>query len=331
MDNLDIFRLINFYIKKIPLIVLSFLLFGLVGYYYETYIKVSLYQSSTTIILVQNTKDGNNYTMDQNQLNLNEKLVSTYTEIVKSRKILEKVKDVLHLKRSIKQLQSQIYVSDIIDTPIISIDVRDENAAVAKEIANTIAGVFKEEISNIYKLENVTVIDTAIASNLPCNKNLMKTLLIFEGIGCGMVFLILFIIYYFDNTIEDKKDIENIVGLAVLSEVPYQKDDIKNKSDKSLKRVLDKIKKKQPKKKLKTNVKKDELEKSSSKKNTKKVQEKEKTEKTSSRTSTKKAQPKTDEVSSKKDIKKVQSREKSEKVQAKTETKKVKSKQKKGA
>ena len=52
MDNLDIFRLINFYIKKIPLIVLSFLLFGLVGYYYETYIKVSMYQSSTTIILV---------------------------------------------------------------------------------------------------------------------------------------------------------------------------------------------------------------------------------------------------------------------------------------
>lgn len=265
MDNLDIFRLINFYIKKIPLIVLSFLLFGLIGYYYETYIKVSLYQSSTTIILVQNTKDDNNYTMDQNQLNLNEKLVSTYTEIVKSRKVLEKVKDVLKLKRNIKQLQSQIYVSDVVDTPIISIDVRDENAEVAKKIANTIAGVFKEEISNIYKLENVTVIDTAIASSSPCNKSLLKTLLIFEGVGCGIVFLILFAVYYFDNTVDNKKDIENILKLAVLSEVPYQRDVVKSKSKDNnfVKKTLDKFRKTLIKEHKKESDKKTKLVKSS--------------------------------------------------------------------
>ena len=87
MEELDLKDLFKYYLSKSPIIILITLLFVLLGYYYNEYLQVPMYHGTTTIILVQNEdKD-----MSQTEITINEKLISTYSQIIKSRNVLERV------------------------------------------------------------------------------------------------------------------------------------------------------------------------------------------------------------------------------------------------
>ena len=220
MEELNLKELLNYYIKKIPIIILTSLLTLLLGYAYIEYIQVPMYHGSTTIILVQNSERSINETMTQNELTVNEKLVKTYGEIITSRTVLEKVIEMLELNIEPSELSEKIKVNSISDTSILEVTVSDENNEKAATIANKLAEVFKDEVTQIYKLENVSIIDKAIIEEEPYNVNLIKQLMIYTIIGAIIACIFIFIIYYFDNTIKNKKEIETKINLPVLGEVP---------------------------------------------------------------------------------------------------------------
>ena len=220
MEELDLTEVLKYYLKKLPIIITVTLLALLVGYIYIKRIQVPMYHGTTTIILVQKTEDNQSANATQNELNLNEKLVSTYSQIIKSRRVLEQVITSLNLKTTTDELAKRITVTSVSETPIIKVIVSDEDKDLAVSIANQLANIFKNEISKIYNLENISVIDKAITENKPYNINTLKQMVIYGFTGlvvsCGIIFLI----YYFDNTIKSKKEIESKLNIAVLSEIP---------------------------------------------------------------------------------------------------------------
>ncbi len=220
MEELDLTEVLKYYLKKLPIIITVTLVALLVGYIYIKRIQVPMYHGTTTIILVQKTEDNQSANATQNELNLNEKLVSTYSQIIKSRRVLEQVITSLNLKTTTDELAKRITVTSVSETPIIKVIVSDEDKDLAVSIANQLANIFKNEISKIYNLENISVIDKAITENKPYNINTLKQMVIYGFTGlvvsCGIIFLI----YYFDNTIKSKKEIESKLNIAVLSEIP---------------------------------------------------------------------------------------------------------------
>ena len=223
MEEINLKDLFNYYVKKLPIIIIVTFIALIIGYIYSTVVQVPLYHGTTTIILVQKQNDKDTSYAYQNELNINEKLVTTYSQIIKSRRVLEQVINNLKLKTTSKELAEDINVTAVTDTSIIKVSVSDKNNKNAVLIANEVAEVFKKEVSNIYNLENVSIVDNAIIEEKPYNIILLKELLIagFAGIiiSCG----VLFIIYYFDNTIKTKTDIEDTLGLPVLTEIPTAK------------------------------------------------------------------------------------------------------------
>lgn len=217
MEEINIKDLFKFYLNKSLIIIFITLLFTIFGYYYNEYIQIPMYNGTTTIILVQNNNK-TNYDLTQG-VTLNEKLLSTYTEIIKSRSVLEPVIEKLNLNTTLEDLKEQISVTEL-STSIIEITVSDKDNEKAATIANNIAEKFKEEISIIYKLENVSVLDEAIPEEEPHNVHKTKQLIIFMAIGIIISSTIIFIAYYFDNTIKDKKDIEQYLNIPVLGEIP---------------------------------------------------------------------------------------------------------------
>ena len=220
MEELDLTEVLKYYLKKLPIIITVTLVALLVGYIYIKRIQVPMYHGTTTIILVQKTEDNQSANATQNELNLNEKLVSTYSQIIKSRRVLEQVITSLNLKTTTDELAKRITVTSVSETPIIKVIVSDEDKDLAVSIANQLANIFKNEISKIYNLENISVIDKAITENKPYNINTLKQMVIYGFaslvVSCGIIFLI----YYFDNTIKSKKEIESKLNIAVLSEIP---------------------------------------------------------------------------------------------------------------
>ena len=223
MEEINLKDLFSYYVKRIPIIIIVTTIALIIGLIYSTKIQVPMYHGTTTIILVQKQNDKDTSYAYQNELNINEKLVTTYSQIIKSRRVLEQVINNIKLKTTTKELADKINVTAVTDTSIIKVSVSDKDNKKAVLIANEISNVFKKEISNIYNLENVSTVDNAIIEEKPYNINIIKELLIacLAGIvlSCGA----LFIIYYFDNTIKTKNDIEELIGIPVLAEVPTAK------------------------------------------------------------------------------------------------------------
>lgn len=221
MEDIRIIDLLNHFFNRKWIIFLSGFLCFLLGYLYVNYYQVPMYHGTTTIIIVKSDNDNQN--ISQSELAANEKLVSTYSEIIKSRKVLEQVIAELALDVSVEELKQQISVSSVDDTAILKITITDKSNKTAAIIADSVALIFKQEIVSIYNIENISIVDNAIVETSPYNVKPMKHYVIFIGIGVVLSCLYLFIEFYFDNTVKTKKEIENLLGIPVLGEVSFTK------------------------------------------------------------------------------------------------------------
>lgn len=226
MEEFNVLEFLKYYFSKI-IFILIFTFVGLVGgIFYTTLIQVPVYRSQTSLVLNSTT------TITQNDVNLNKNLVSTYREIVKSRRILNMVIDNLDLDLTYEELKGQVQVSSVNDTELIVISVYNKDNTLAKQIADEIAKTFKTEIVEIYNIENVSIIDKALVSDAPSNVHKLKQYIIGAGSGFLLCSLIIVIRFYMDDTVKTEEDIENKLELPVLGMVPKYKTKKNKKGDK---------------------------------------------------------------------------------------------------
>lgn len=227
MEEFNISEFIKYYFSLIVIVIL-FIILGVVGsWYYTDYIQVPMYKSQTSLVL---TRAGDSTgSITQNDISLNKNLVATYREIIKSRRILSNVISNLNLDITEKELSDKVSVTSSNDTELIVISVVDKDSKLARDIANEIAKVFKEEITTIYNIENISIVDVAIKAKDAYNVNPLKQYVI--GVGSGFLIgsLIITVMFYFDDSIKKPEDIEEKVGLSVLSTVPKYKGKKKRK------------------------------------------------------------------------------------------------------
>ena len=220
MEEFNISEFIKYYFGLF-IVVIFFAAFGfLASFYYTDSIQVAKYKSQTSLVL---TRSNDSSTITQSDISLNKNLVSTYREIIKSRRILSKVIKNLNLDLTEKELSDKVTVTSANNTELIVISAVDEDNKVARDIANEIAVVFNEEITSIYNIENISIVDKAVKAKEPYNVNIAKQYVI--GIGAGFLLgsLIVTVLFYFDDSIKKPEDIEEKLGLSVLSTVPKYK------------------------------------------------------------------------------------------------------------
>lgn len=221
MEEINLKDLFNFIVRKIPIIILITVIVVSLGITYTSFFKTPLYLGDATLLLVKNTSGSEqNTSVTQNDILLNQKLVATYSEIIKSRKVLNQVIDELKLDYSFEDLYGMVRVSSVSDTEIIKISVSDENSKRAVRIANTIASVFRTEVMDLYNLENVSIIDKAEVQKEPYNIQPIKDFVLFTAAGIVLSLGIMVMIYYFDTSIKSSEMIEERLGVPVIGNVP---------------------------------------------------------------------------------------------------------------
>lgn len=218
MEEINLKEVYSYFKSKILWILIAIVAIIIIGNVYTIITREPMYRSNTTIVLVGESKDG--YSQSDSQLNQN--LIGTYSEIIKSRKVLSQVIENLKLKMSVEELSNNITTTSVEDTEIIQITVANANAKDAKKITDEVAKVFSEEIQDIYNLENVTIIDKAELSKNPYNINYVKDNVIYLMVGFVLSFGIVFIMYYFDTSIKSSEVVEEKLGLTVIGVVPKE-------------------------------------------------------------------------------------------------------------
>ena len=158
MEEINLKELFAYFKSRIVMILIIVLMVVLFGSVYSLFLKVPVYESTSSIVLVSDEGQAgggtaNSYSQTDAQLNKN--LVSTYCEMVKSKRIAKVVIKNLSLNYSIDELLNEVKVTNSDNTEIIKIKVIDKDRGLAADIANEIVKVFSEEIKSIYKLQNV--------------------------------------------------------------------------------------------------------------------------------------------------------------------------------
>lgn len=226
MEEIDIKDFLT-YLKKyiLPMFLLALLAVG-GSIFYNLRIKKPLYKTSTTVVLAQSNSTTSQATL--NDININQKLVATYSEIVKSKRVLEQTINNLSLDTTADALSKHVSVTDIEDTEILKISVEDENRELAAIIANNIAEVFTAEIKNIYQLENVSTLDLAQTPEKQSNNTTIRDAAIAAFVAVFGVIAIAFIVYYFDDSVKYSEDLEKKINLPISGKII--KSDIDRKS-----------------------------------------------------------------------------------------------------
>lgn len=224
MEEIDIAQLLkNLWSNKLE-IFLILLLFIIIGVIYTVQFVNPLYTSSTTLVLAGTNSSTTNRNTDTSitttDMTLNSKLVSTYSEIVKSKKILRQVISNLDIDVDKETLEKNITVNAVKNTELIEITVTDENKYIAAQIANEIAEVFISTVKDIYNIENVHVIDRAEIEEEPSNINHKRDIILFAGIGLIVATLYVSLASVLDTTIKSAEEIETVYKLPVLASIP---------------------------------------------------------------------------------------------------------------
>lgn len=241
MEEIDLKELFEMFWNKKTQMFLIIAICTIIGFIYSIGFVTPEYKSSTTLVLVKAGETTTDPTTGQTtssitttDVTLNSKLVATYSELIKSSSILREVISNLGISGLEEdQIRKNISVTAVEDTEVIRITVVDENAVYASKIANEIAKVFTDKVSEWYKINNVHLVDEAEVAEGPYNVNHIKDVLIFALIGLVIAIAYVLLLNMLDTTVKSTEDIEKNVGLPVLASIPvYDLDNTKVKGGK---------------------------------------------------------------------------------------------------
>lgn len=232
MEEINIRDFLN-YLKKYVLVIVAVALVLIIGVFiYDKSIKKPLYTTYTTIILTKSNETQTGTTITQNDILLNQKLVETYSKIIKSKLVLEQVISETGVTYTAEELSENVSVEAYENTEMLKISVTDQDPELAASIANSIAQVFSGEIAKIYQINNISVVDVAVTPEEVSNNTLKRDLLIALFIGIFGTIGVVFVVYYFDDTVKLTDNLEEEIGMPVVAKV--FKSDIGSKNNRKV-------------------------------------------------------------------------------------------------
>lgn len=215
------------FIKNIWIVIPVIMIFVSLASYISIYKIKPQYQASTRLFVLINSRSNINNVneISYEDLMASQVMVKNYRELIRSRSITSQVIQKLQLTGlTDEDLAERIDVELIPDSSMLSISVVYENPELVADIANELSSVFIQKTSELLKVSNVSLVDSAVVTEKPVYP-LRPFLVIAFGVLAGIVFslgLILTFVYY-DNTVNNLDEVEKKTGLRMVGIIPDMK------------------------------------------------------------------------------------------------------------
>lgn len=218
--------------SRIHVILLAGILLALVSFVGTKLLVTPKYTSDTKIYVL--TKQDSNAGVTVNDLQTGTYLTKDYMELVKSRPVLEQVIAVLNLDMTSEELSEMITVENTADTRILTIRVESEDPKEAKAIADAVCESVSVQIPEIMNADSVNTVEEGNLPTSPSSPNLMKNMALGGLLGLLLAIGIIALIYILDDTVKTPEDVENFLGLNVLTSIPISEGFKKTKKVKGM-------------------------------------------------------------------------------------------------
>lgn len=183
-----------------------------------------IYKADISVIIgnVQNKDEVNK--QNYNDVLMYQRMVKSYSEIVKTRVVAEDVIQSLDLNMKPSELIAMVSVAPKGDTEFITITVKSKDQIKAKDIANQYAKSLKKVSAEIRKADNVQLMDDAVLPTSPDSPKPLLNMAIAFFLGLMVSVGVIFLIEYLDNTVKSQEEIEKLLGAPVIGSIPLVDD-----------------------------------------------------------------------------------------------------------
>ena len=216
--EIDLFEVWGIIKRNILAIILAAILCaGAAGVYsffmatpqYQSTAKLYVLGSSTSITSLADVQLGRSLTHD-------------YRELITGRPVVLEGKRNLRLEYKYDELLNIISVETPQDTRIVKISVTTDDPEKSKMIANELAMVSKREISHIMDTDPPSLAERAVAERNAVKPEKAKNIML--GFIAGLVVSVLFFVITAlkNDCIRRRDDVERVLGLTVLAEIPLE-------------------------------------------------------------------------------------------------------------
>ena len=221
--QIDIWKLLQTYLKRWWLIALIAMLGAAVSLFYTANFITPLYRTSVTIYVNNNINSNNDESksyVSGGDLSTSQQLVSTYTNMLTSDTVLEQVAEATGLNRSASSLRGMISAQQVDDTEIFKVYVTNANPVEAATIANAIAQTAPDVIANFVEGSSTKIIDYAKVPTSRFTPDYRRNILLGFGIGVGIAVVLLTAQFLLDVRIKEESDLTDLFDLPVLGQIP---------------------------------------------------------------------------------------------------------------
>ncbi|AOS98787.1 capsular biosynthesis protein [Exiguobacterium sp. U13-1] len=208
---------------------------ALISFAVSSFLIKPTYQAGTQILVTPKKQESN--VIDAAQVQSSVTLVNTYRVIIKSPAILEKVqKEVSNAPSSVPALNSMITVESEQNSQVINVSVQSTDAALASNVANSIANVFSSDIKTLMNVDNVKVLSTSGIPTSPVSPNIILNTAIAAVVGFLLGVGLAFLRELLDRRIRTEEQVQQILDLPVLGSIPDIDSKVFKSSSKAAKR-----------------------------------------------------------------------------------------------
>ena len=215
-STIDLSKILQILRKNIKLLVILSVICLLISAIVTFIFLDSKYEASTQVLVNQKESDSE---MMAQEVQSNIQLVNTYSEIVKSPRIIDKVSKKLDRAYSTSELSSMVSVSNQSESQLLNIAVESKSEGDSEKIANTVAQVFSKEVPDIMSVDNVSILSEADDTAKQVAPKTVINMVIGVVIGLIIALLIIFIKELLDKRIKSEEDVEKELKIPVLGSI----------------------------------------------------------------------------------------------------------------
>lgn len=202
--------------KNIVLLITVPLIFLFISIVITNYFIDDKYVAKTQLLVYEKKTQPLNFNNKVQEIQSNLQLVNTYSEIIKSPRILDKVAKDSNIIYEADALAKMLTVTNQTDTQILNIAIQNKNAKEAERIANNVAKTFQKEIPKIMDVNNVSILSNANNSAVQVSPKLLINATIGFTSRAVLTIIMIVIRHLTDKRIKNETDVKENLDIPVL-------------------------------------------------------------------------------------------------------------------
>lgn len=207
--------------KRVRLIIASVLTFTFITAVFVFFISTPKYEASVKLFAGKTEEVQSDYS--DKELESYSSIMNTYIELIKTNDFMNKIIEEVNLDTTPKELMNSLQFIIKGNTPIIEIRYVSSDWQVAEDVISAIIENFEVSVKEVILNTYTKVVDSIEVTELPQGR---VTKIVLGGfIGLLIGFGIVFLIELLDDKVSKKSELEKVLPIPILGQVPLVKDE----------------------------------------------------------------------------------------------------------